>query len=92
MRAGMMNGTLLEALPKASRTMAQGSFNTIRRVLASGVSNLSTKPNKTPPMASRLDHRFKDAATSSLVTGLPSWKAKPGRSLKVQVLPSLLVL
>ena len=72
MRAGMMNGTLLDALPKASNTMAQGSFMRKRKVLASGVSILSMKPNKIPPMASRLAQRLSDAATSSLVTGLPS--------------------
>ena len=72
MRAGMMKGTLLEALPKASSAMAQGSFMTKRNVLVSGVSSRSMKPNKTLPMASRLDQRFKEATTSSLVTGLPS--------------------
>ena len=72
MRAGMMKGTLLDALPKASSTMAQGSFRIKRKVLASGVSILSMKLNKMPPMASRLAQRLSDAATSSLVTGLPS--------------------
>ena len=38
MRAGIINGTLDEALPKASITMPLGSLRIIRKVLASGVS------------------------------------------------------
>ena len=71
-RAGMMNGTFDDALPKASNTMAQGSLSTILNVLASGVSNFSTKLNNTPPMVSRDAQRLSDTTTSSLVTGLPS--------------------
>ena len=37
MRAGMMKGTLEEALPNASNTMPQGWFKTSLKVLASGV-------------------------------------------------------
>ena len=72
MRAGMMKGTFEEALPKASSTIAQGSLSTMRNVFASGVSSLSTNANNTPPMVSRLAQRLSEAATSSLVTGLPS--------------------
>ena len=38
MRAGMIKGTLEEALPNASNTMPQGWFKMILKVLASGVS------------------------------------------------------
>ncbi|CKS91952.1 Uncharacterised protein [Mycobacterium tuberculosis] len=38
MRLGMMNGTFDEGLPSASSTRPKGSFSTMEKVLASGVS------------------------------------------------------
>jgi hypothetical protein len=56
--------------------------------LASRPLTLSTAVNISWPMASRLPQRISEAAQSSAVTALPSWKLKPSRSTKVQVLPS----
>lgn len=44
------------------------------------------------PAPSRLPQRFIDATTSLAVTGEPSWKVSPSRSLKVYTLRSSLTV
>jgi hypothetical protein len=82
-RLGMMKGTLEEGLPSASSTKPQASRRKMRNVFASGASMRSTKLISFWPIASRLPQRAIEAATSSPVTGLPSWNSRPSRSVKV---------
>ena len=72
MRAGMMKGTLDDGLPSASSITPNGALSLMVKVLALGVSHVSTALTITPPKLSRLAQRLSDATTSSLVTGLPS--------------------
>ena len=82
-RLGMMNSTLEDGLPSASRRNPQGSRRKMRKVSAAGASMRSTKVISAVPIASRFPQREIEATTSSPVTGLPSWNSSPFLSLKV---------
>ena len=83
MRAGMMNA--VPGFPSASSTMPKGSFSTSLNVSSSTASTDWVNFARFWPEVILVIHRCSDATTSAEVTFCPSWNARPGRSLKVQV-------
>ena len=88
----MMNGTLLEGLPSASRTRPNGSFSSSTKLFLSVACSLPVAANMSLPSGSFLPQRISEATQSSEVTGGPSWKRRPSRSVKLYFMASRLTV
>ena len=87
-RSGRMKGTAVLGRPSASRTRPKGCFSFSSKVRASITSSDAIAFASSRPIAARGCQRFSEATASAAVTGAPSWKARPSRSVKRQVRPS----
>ena len=84
-RFGMIGSTLATGLLKASSMRPNGSVSTISNVFASTTRYSFSTLVMSWPVPSRTAQRLIEATQSSAVTGAPSWKARPSRSVKRQV-------
>ena len=83
MRSGMINGTLEEGFPRASKTKANGFFSLRTKVLSFVAAQESVDSANFCPSPSRLDQRSMEAMTSADRTGVPSWNMSPLRRVNV---------
>ncbi len=88
----MMNGTLLDGLASASSTMPNGDLSSSTNVFLSLAASLAVAAISMRPSASRLPQRIREATQSSAVTGWPSWKRRPSRSVNVHFILSRLAV
>ncbi len=79
-RAGMMNGTLDDGLPSASRTRPNGCESSSVNVFLSTGASFAVWAASSRPSGSRFDQRLSDSTASSAVTAAPSWNLRPSRS------------
>ena len=87
-RLGMMKGGMPEGLDKASSTRPKGSLSVSVKLLSPVTANSAPAAIKAWPRVSFLAQRWIDATQSSALTGVPSLNFRPGRSVKLQLLPS----
>ena len=78
----MMTARPLPLLASACST-GKGRLRRMVKVRLSTASRPATSMAMVRPTMSRLIHRFRDAITSRVVTGLPSWNSSPGRRVSV---------
>ncbi len=77
----MMNGTLLDGLPRASSTAPKGSLSSSVNVFLSDAASLPVAAVSSLPSESFCPQRWIDTTQSSAVTGWPSWNLSPSRSV-----------
>ncbi|MNQ51456.1 hypothetical protein D3C85_654350 [compost metagenome] len=87
-RLGMMNGGMPDGLDSASSTRPKGSFSVSVKVFSDVAANSAPAAIMAWPRVSFFAQRCTEAMQSSAVTGVPSLNFRPGRRVKVQVLPS----
>ena len=88
-RSGMMKAIGVLFLPSANSILGYGADSTHLTVRSSTATSSFCKALSISPMESRDVQRVRLVTTSLASTGSPSWNLRPGRSLKVQVRPSL---
>ena len=88
MRAGIMNGTLLDGLPIASSTGPNRSPSSSVNVLRSTAATFAVWAASSRPKRSFFIQRLSDSAQSSATTAWPSCHLSPSRSVKVYFIPS----
>ena len=80
----MMNGTLLDGLPSASSTMPNGSFSSsTKRLLVGRLQLAGGGEHELARAGPSCPSGCSEATQSSAVTGWPSWKRRPSRSVKL---------
>ncbi|MNT03359.1 hypothetical protein D3C72_1378890 [compost metagenome] len=84
----MMNGGMPDGLDKASSTRPKGSLSVSVKLLSPVAANSAPAAIMAWPSVSFFAQRCSDAMQSSAVTGVPSLNFRPGRRVKVQLLPS----
>ena len=88
MRAGIMNGVLLDGLPSASSTGPNRSPSSSVNVFRSTAAILLVWAARSRPNRSFLLHRLRDSTQSSATTAWPSCHLSPSRSVNVYFMPS----
>ncbi|KAG0911251.1 hypothetical protein G6F32_016776 [Rhizopus arrhizus] len=83
-----MKGGMPDGLDSASSTRPKGSLSVRVNVLSPVAANSAPAAIIAWPRVSFLAQRCSDAMQSSAVTGEPSLNFRPGRKVKVHVLPS----
>ena len=78
-----MKGGRADCLDSTSSIGTKGSVRVQMIVLSSVASRLAVRSMMTCPPASFCPHRSSEATASAAVTGAPSWKVSPSRSVKV---------
>ena len=91
-RSGITTSGKLAGLARPSSTAPSGSFSVSVKLAGPVAFQSAPALARMRPMLSRPIQRCTEATASAAVTGLPSLNFRPGRSVKVQLLPSLLVV
>ncbi|MCY1514705.1 hypothetical protein D9M68_492540 [compost metagenome] len=84
----MMKGGMPEGLDRASSTRPKGSFSVSVKVLSPVAASSAPAAIMAWPSVSFFAQRWIEATQSSAFTGVPSLNFRPGRKVKLQVLPS----
>ena len=88
MRSGMIAGMNSGVLASADGSSGNGFLRRNTSVRSSLATSSSVAAISAPPNASRLPQRSRLATQSRARTGSLSWNSRPGRRVRVQVLPS----
>ncbi len=88
MRSGITNSALAVGRASASVTRPKGRESRMVKVFSSTTSIAAVAEASARPAMSRCDQRRMEATASAARTGCPSWKARPSRRVKRQLIPS----